>query len=276
MRRLRRVALVAAGTALVLVAALAALAYVASTHSDRLLAEVGKGLGRELGAERVGFTIRGGAGVTLAGVSIAEEPGLGAQDPFLTAREIELRLQLLPLLRRRLVVDRVLVEEPVVNLVRTASGALNLDSLGKRAAGPRAPAAGAAAAAAAAPPAFQLVSLRLRHGTVRYRDLSTGRTVELADVAVDARQPQFDAPVPVALRARLATADLRLDDILSEGVLELAGERARYQGSLRAGPGAWMSPAPLPVVTCDCGITCLLMPGPDHWSFAWAPPARSK
>src|SRR2546427_9278401 len=27
-----------------------------------LLAEVGKGLGRELGAERVGFTIRGGAG----------------------------------------------------------------------------------------------------------------------------------------------------------------------------------------------------------------------
>ena len=241
MRRFRRVALVAAGAALVLVAALAALAYVASTHSDRLLAEVGKGLGRELAAERIGFTIRGGAGVTLAGVSIAEEPGLGAQDPFLTAREIELRLQLLPLLRRRLVVDRVLVEEPVVNLVRTASGALNLDSLGKRAAGPRAPAAGAAAAAAAAPPAFQLVSLRLRHGTVRYRDLSTGRTVELADVAVDARQPQFDAPVPVALRARLATADLRLDDILSEGVLELAGERARYQGSLRAGPGAFGS-----------------------------------
>ncbi|TMA99133.1 MAG: hypothetical protein E6J57_09960, partial [Deltaproteobacteria bacterium] len=116
MRRLRRVALVAAGAALVLVTALAALAYIASTHSDRLLAEVGKGLGRELGAERVGFTIRGGAGVTLAGVSIAEEPGLGAQDPFLTAREIELRLQLLPLLRRRLVVDRVLVEEPVVSL----------------------------------------------------------------------------------------------------------------------------------------------------------------
>src|SRR5204863_271791 len=57
-RRLRRVALVAAGTALVLVAALAALAYVASTHFDRLLAEVGKGLGRELAAERVGFTIR--------------------------------------------------------------------------------------------------------------------------------------------------------------------------------------------------------------------------
>src|SRR5438128_3684127 len=238
-RRLRRVALAGAGAALVLVAALAALAYVASTHSDRLLAEVGKGLARELGAERVGFTIRGGAGVTLAGVSIAEEPGLGSQDPFLTAREIELRLQLLPLLRRRLVVDRVLVEEPVVSLVRTGSGAMNVDSLGKRAAPSGAPAAGGAAAAGA--PAFQLASLRLRHGTLRYRDLSTGRTVELAQVAVDARQPQFDAPVPVAVRARLATADLRLEDIVSEGVLELAGGRPTYQGSLRAGPGVFGS-----------------------------------
>src|SRR5207245_3524814 len=209
-RRLRRVALGGAGAALVLVAARAALSYVASTHSDRLRAEVGKGLGRELGAERVGFTIRGGAGVTLAGVSIAEEPGLGAQDPFLTAREIELRLQLLPLLRRRLVVDSVLVEEPVVSLVRTESGAMNVDSLGKRAAPSGAPAAGGAAAAGA--PAFQLASLRLRHGTLRYRDLSTGRTVELAQVAVDARQPQFEAPVPVAVRARLATADRPRED----------------------------------------------------------------
>ena len=235
MRGLRRVALVAAGAALVLVAALAALAWFASTHSDRLLATVGKGLGREIGAERVGFTIRGGAGVTLAGVSIAEEPGLGIHDPFLTARAIELRLRLLPLVRRRLVVDRVLVEEPVVNLVRTASGHLNIDSLGKRADGPRP----AAAAGAAAAPAFQLASLRLRHGTLRYRDLSAGRTAELADVAVDARQPQLDAPVPVALRARLATAALHLDDIVSEGVLELAGAPARYRGSLRAGPGAF-------------------------------------
>src|SRR5207247_7730424 len=100
------------------------------------------------------------------------------------------------------------------------------------------PAAGPAAAAA---PAFQLASLRLRHGTLRYRDLSTGRTVELAQVAVDARQPQFDAPVPVAVRARLATADLRLEDIVSEGALELAGGRPTYQGSLRAGPGAFGS-----------------------------------
>ncbi len=49
--------------------------------------------------------------------------------------------------------------------------------------------------------------------------------------------------MPVAVRARLATADLRLEDIVSEGVLELAGGRPTYQGSLRAGPGAFGSVA---------------------------------
>src|SRR5207245_3994549 len=90
-RRLRRAALVAAGAALMLVAALAALAYFASRHSDRLLAEVGKGLGRELGAERVGFTIRGGAGATLAGGSLPAAPELAPKQPRLTAREMQER-----------------------------------------------------------------------------------------------------------------------------------------------------------------------------------------
>jgi hypothetical protein len=74
---------------------------------------------------------------------------------------------------------------------------------------------------------------------VRYRDASTERTVELGDVAVDARQPQYDAPIPVTLRARLATADLRLDDIVSEGVVERAGTKVSYRGSMHAGPGAF-------------------------------------
>src|SRR5207249_3104444 len=150
---------------------------------ERLLAEVGKGLGREVRAERFGFTVRGGAGVTLEAVSVAEDPALGAKEPFLTARRLELRLRLLPLLRRQLVVDRILIDEPVVNMVRAKSGAMNVDSLGRTARG--AGAADAGAASAGGPPAFQLAMLRLRGGTVRYRDASTERTVELNDVAVD-------------------------------------------------------------------------------------------
>jgi uncharacterized protein involved in outer membrane biogenesis len=220
-------------------AVVAVLAYLASTRADLLLAGVGKGLGREVTAERIGFAFLGGAGVTLTGVTIADDPAMGAPEPFLAARTLEMRLRLLPLVHRQLVVDRVVIEQPVVNLVRDRTGRMNVDSLGKR---PRDPAADEHAAGVGrgqGRPAFQLATLRLRHGTIRYQERTSGRAVELADLAVDARQPRFDAPVPLALRARLATQDLRLDHILSEGVLDLAREPPAYRGSLTAGPGAF-------------------------------------
>jgi AsmA-like protein len=233
-KRLRRVALVAASVALVVVAVAVVMALIATTHPDRVLAAVGKALGRDVRSGHMGVSVRGGLGVALSDVEITEDPAFGSE-PFLRAERLGMRLRILPLLRRRVVVDGVLVDAPVVNLVRDASGRLNIDSLRKRGTG-----GGAAENARPAQPErpdFQLVSLRLRNGTFRYQERASDRTVELADVAVDARQPRFDAPVPVSLRARLTTRDLALDDIVSEGVLDLAAERPAYRGSLHAGPG---------------------------------------
>jgi uncharacterized protein involved in outer membrane biogenesis len=247
--RRRWVALGAAGAALLGAAALALFALLATSGSDRLLAALNRTLGRDVRAERVSLGLRHGLGVALSGVQIAEEPGSTASEPFLTARRFDLRLALLPLLRRRLVVDRILVEDPVVNLVRDRSGRLNVDSLGKHdpaaAAAPASerPAAedrGAARESAVRvrrPPAFQLASLHLRHGTIRYREGASERTIELSDLAVDARQPRFDSPVPVRLRARLVMPDLRLDHLASDGALDLTGPRPGYRGTVRAGPG---------------------------------------
>ena len=237
MRRWRRVALVVAGVGLVGIAAVIALGMVASRHSDRLLAGLGKGLGREVRARSIGFGILHGVGVTVDGAEIADDPAFATGAPFLAADALAMRIRVLPLLRGRLVVDEIAVDAPVVNLVRDRSGRLNVDTLGKPG-GEQAPTpAPAEEPAQKRRPAFQLASLRLRHGTIRYREAATGRTLELADVAVDARQPQWEAPVPVSVRTRLDTGDLRLDDIVSDGVVDLAQERPAYRGSLKAGPG---------------------------------------
>jgi AsmA-like C-terminal region len=249
-RRARRVALVAASVAVAIVVLVGVLAYLASRNSDRLLAAVGRGLGRDVHVDAIGFTVRGGAGVVLSGVRIADDPAFGS-DPFLTTARIELRLHLGPLFRRRLVVDRVLIDEPVVNLVRDKSGRMNVDTLGK---GPAPPAAASAkktpaapagppsddgtGSPAAGPPAFQLALLHIHDATLRYLERSTGRTVELRDVDIEARQPRFAAPIPIRLRARFATDDVHLDGIESEGVLELGEAQPRYHGSLSAASGA--------------------------------------
>src|SRR5262249_51527192 len=195
---------------------------------------VGRGLGRDVRAGGIGFSVAGGVGVTLQDVEIAEDPAFGAGEPFLRAGRLAMRLRVLPLLRRRLVVDQVVVEEPVVNLIRDAAGRLDVDSLGgrDRKKEPAGEPAGATRRAA-----FQLASLRLRHGTIRYRERANGRAVELTDVAVDARQPHWDAPAPLSVRASLTAGDLRLAHVVSDGRLEPPAARPAYHGSLTAGPG---------------------------------------
>ena len=231
----RRIGLGVAGVGLAGVAILGGLAMLIAGRGDTLLAAVGRGLGRRIEAERVTLGVLGGLAVVLRGVHIADDPAFATTDPFLVAERFDLRVELLPLLRRRLVVDQITIDAPIVNLIRDATGHLNVDSLGKR--GEPTHAADASEAKSAGPP-LQLLALRLRNGTIRYREGAPGRTLVLEDIAVDAREPHFGGPVPVSVRARLATSDLHLENILSEGVLDLAGEQPAYRGTIAAGPGA--------------------------------------
>jgi len=233
--RRRRVALVVVGVGLVGIAGVVVAAFVATRNSDRLLAGLGRGLGREIRAGGVGFSLRGGVGVALDHVAIADDPAFGSDAPFLAADRLAMRLSILPLLWRRVVVEEVVVERPVVNLIRDRAGHLNVDSLGARDRNPAAPEDEASRSRRAA---FQLGALRLRHGTIRYREAASGRTMALEDVNVDARQPRWDGPVPVSVRARVTGGDLRLENVVGEGVLELGDAHPTYHGSLTAGPGA--------------------------------------
>ncbi len=235
----RWVTLTLVGVALAGAGVLGWIAYLAEARSDRLLAAAGRVLGRELTAERVGVVVGRTVGVGLWGVRIADDPAFGSDEPFVVARRIEMRVRLLPLLRGRLIVDRVVVDEPVVRLVRAADGRLNFDSLRQQARankkqqkdGPDAaerPHAGAA---------FQVALLAVRAGTVRFQDQETGHTLELRDLVLDAEQPHLGAPIPVTVRTRFEATDVRFDGITSEGVLDLATEGAWYFGTVHVEQG---------------------------------------
>ncbi|HZP43076.1 MAG TPA: AsmA-like C-terminal region-containing protein [Candidatus Binatia bacterium] len=231
----RRLALLAGGLLALGVVVLAGLVRVAASRPDRLLAAAGKRLGRRIEADRVGVSLRGGLGVALTGVRIADDPAFGTE-PFVRAARLEMRMRVLPLLRGRVVVDRVVVDQPVVRIVRDAAGRLNVDSFARRPKSPRP--ASTPRPKPSRGPAFQLANLRLRDGTVQYRERGRERGIDLLDLAIDARTPRFGAPVPVSVRARLVGRDVRLDDLQSEGTLDLAGERPAYRGALGGGPGA--------------------------------------
>jgi len=251
----RRVLVVAGVLALATVAAMLGLAYLVASHGQRLLAAASGALGREITAEDVGIDIGLGVGVALKKVSVAADPAVPSPQPLLTADRVEMRVRVLPLLRRQVVVDRVVIEAPTANIVRDKSGRMNIGTFGpRRVGGATAPAAAGgtppalapapapasaeeASAPAAGRPAFQVAMLRVRGGALHYRDLMTDRVSSLLDMSADGRQPRVDAPMPISFRARLQSPDMTFDELSGAGVLELSADPPTYRGTVEGGPG---------------------------------------
>lgn len=247
---MRRVLVVAGALALATAAVLVGLSFLVASQGQRLLAAASAEVGREITAEDVGIHLGLGVGVALRGVRVAADPAVASREPLVTADRVEMRVRVLPLLRRQVIVDRVIVEAPTVSVVRDRAGRMNIGSFAPRgrgapvpeAHGGDAPAPGGAAApvppaAPAARPAFQVAMLRVRGGGFRYRDEVTGRTSALLDMAADGRQPRIDAPMPVSFRSRLESPDLSLDEIAGTGVLDLSTDPPAYRGTVEGGPG---------------------------------------
>ena len=240
---MRRVLVVVGVLALATVAAMLGLAFLVASQGQRLLAAASATLGREITAEDVGIDLGLGVGVALRGVRVAADPAVRSTEPLVTAERVEMRVRLLPLVRREVVVDRVIVETPTANVVRDRTGRMNIGTFRPRGGGGAAAdarAGGAPPAPSAAPaarPAFQVAMLRVRGGALHYRDEMTGRTSALLDMSADGRQPRIDTPMPVSFRSRLESPDVSLDEISGAGVLDLSADPPTYRGTVEGGRG---------------------------------------
>ncbi|MBC7830393.1 MAG: AsmA family protein [Hyphomicrobium sp.] len=146
----------------------------------RVKAETGRDLTIGGGAS---FTLFPSLGLRLSGVSLSAPPGMGGE-PLLKAANFDVGVRLLPLLRQEIVVDRLVLNEPVFSLRVDTDGRRSWDMAGidvpVRFA--RAPSANAwdlivSPAAAAAPndvAALSIDDIRITNGAVRYNDERNG------------------------------------------------------------------------------------------------------
>ncbi|MBI4839559.1 MAG: AsmA family protein, partial [candidate division NC10 bacterium] len=117
---------------ILLLAVLAALLLPALVNLERYRAilanRAGKALGREvtLGALRV--SLWGGIGAEAKGIQIAQAAGFGSQ-PFLAADALQVRVQLLPLLRGQVKVSTAVLERPRIRLTHARDGRWSVDDL---------------------------------------------------------------------------------------------------------------------------------------------------
>lgn len=157
----------------------------------RLLAAVEQATGR-------GLTLSGPIGlklslvptVTLDGVAFANPPG-ASRPEMLTARRVEAKLALLPLLSRHVAFERVTLIEPDLLLEMDAEGRGNWRFTPTRPASPTPAPTTPAEPAASTPLALSIAAIGIEGGRIGWRDARSGRveTLEVRELALTAPEP---------------------------------------------------------------------------------------
>ena len=94
----------------------------------RIAASIGGSLGRSVHLDRVTFNLLPLPGFTLENLVVGEDPAFG-MEPIIRANSVRATLRISSLWRKRVEFSTISFTEPSVNLVRTANGKWNLESI---------------------------------------------------------------------------------------------------------------------------------------------------
>jgi len=90
-----------------------------------LIEPVGKKLGREVTIGKIGVSLF--SGINIADIKIKEA---GSGKDFLTINSFRLNYKILPLFKKQLVIEELLLDSPVIKITRNTAGVFNYESLG--------------------------------------------------------------------------------------------------------------------------------------------------
>ena len=221
-----------------------------------IVAQVKAATGRDLQiAGPMSVTFYPSAGVSAGDVTLSAPPGMGG-DPLLTADSIDVGVALLPLLRQQVVVDRLVLHQPVFALRVDREGRRSWDTaqieaprrvrLAQADTGeggtrldfsPGTALAGGTESGGERPRetgGVSLADVRVLDGTLRYSDERTGVGYEIAAIGAEMQIPSIAAPLDtkgsfvwsgekIDFDAKLTAPQDVLEDRPAKLALQLAG-----------------------------------------------------
>ncbi len=142
----KAVMIVGAVVAVVVIVIAAVLIYAArnlnsiiAQRQPELLQKASDALGRKVEVASIKASLGWGLVAELTELKIDDDPSLSDR-PFVEASEASAKVELLPLLSRRIHVSQVTLKNPVVRIIRTEQGELNVSTLGKKSGAEKEPA----------------------------------------------------------------------------------------------------------------------------------------
>ncbi|MEZ5445097.1 MAG: AsmA family protein [Gammaproteobacteria bacterium] len=159
-------------------------------YKEQIVAQVEKATGRKLGLEGdLKLSVFPWLGVSTGKLSFGNAPGFG-EAPMFSADAVNVRVQLMPLLRKEVLVDTILAEGVNVNLARDASGRTNFEDL---AGGKKEDGKGPQMAA------LVLNGLDLRNASISWDDRQKGEKYTATNLNLKTGTLDFEESIPVSL-----------------------------------------------------------------------------
>jgi AsmA-like protein len=225
---------VVAAIVVLAIAALVALPYLVDLPRVQALiaTNASQALGRPVKFSSMKITALPLPAVELRGLEIAEDPQFG-KDPFVRLETGNIRLKLWPLLRGRVELGDITLKKPVITVVQTPDGRLNISTLGG-AGEPSAPrtARGGTGGGTAGAGAVLASKIKIDDGVVDY--ISRGK----ADAATRYRLENLDLTLTgggsqVAFQGGLEVKPGDLKIKLADGTLAVGGAKTLTEAPLR-------------------------------------------
>jgi len=185
MRRLLLIAGGVTGIAILVAAAIVGYAYfnldsIIAANRTRLLDRASAAIGRPIEAADIKATLGWGVAIDVTGVKLDDDPAF-SQQPFVEAGAVFLKVELLPLLHKRIRITELVVRQPQIRIIRDASGALNVSTLAKKRVG----SAGNPTEPSAASPPGRGASPNLATSAPRPVRAATVRNVAIANFTIE-------------------------------------------------------------------------------------------
>ncbi|HEX7231404.1 MAG TPA: AsmA-like C-terminal domain-containing protein [Candidatus Binatia bacterium] len=172
-------------------------------NKDYLIGQAEAALGRKVSVDKVEATLFSGIGARLTNFTMADDPAYASGD-FVRAKDLQVIVKFWPLLRKSVQVKRVILHDPVIQIVRNRDGNFNFSTIGKKAKEKkederhkeeRAP--------REREPALLISLVDISNGNIRYLDKKTGTDTQAKQIDLKIEDFDFAKPFSVKLKAAI-------------------------------------------------------------------------
>jgi AsmA protein len=185
----------------IVVVALVNLNALLRSNKDYLIARLEESIGRDVQVGDIGVSLWGGIGARLKDFAIADDPAF-SQDVFVRAADLQVNMRLLPLFRKEFQVSKLILNRPVIRVIRNEKGQFNFSTLGRakeeeaeKKGKPDEP------KERGSPPPFLIALVDVDQGEIYYNDKSQGIDFRAALVDLEVKEISLDRPVEIDLEA---------------------------------------------------------------------------